>query len=95
MEWNYDSINKEWSLSDGNDIFCKVCIKKNEKAPVNKLKTKVLIHKMLCGKKKSYKMTKKNNTWYCIKEKRFNNNEEMEVYIDTKRKELLRYLKNF
>jgi hypothetical protein len=95
MDWKFDNINREWILSDGTDEFCKICIKNNDKAKVNKFKTKSLIHKMLCGKQKNIKMDKKNNTWYCIKERKFSDKTEMEKYITVKKKELLSYLKNF
>lgn len=95
MEWNFDNINNEWVLSEDADVFCKICIKKNDKAKKNKLKTKVLIHKMLCGKKKSNYLTKKNNTWFCIKEKKFSDKAGMEKYINVKKKDLKRYLNNF
>ena len=95
MEWKYDNINKEWALTDGSDIFSKIVIKENIKAAKNKFKVKVLLHKMLCGKKKYTKLERKKNTWYVIKEKKFSDLSKLENYIKIKQNELLKYLSNF
>lgn len=94
MEWRYDHINKEWELVDNGEIFCKLSIRESKKAIKKRFKIKVLIHKMLCGKKKSAELEKKKNIWYCLKEKSFKDNIELEKYIKTKQNELIRYLKN-
>ena len=88
MEWKFDNINKEWNLGDESDIFCKIAIKENPKAPTNKFKVKVLLHKMLCGKKKSIQIKRKKHTWYCTKERKFSDMSKAENYIKIKQKEL-------
>lgn len=95
MEWKYDNLNKEWNLGDDSDIFCKLVIKENKKSPANKYKVKVLLHKMLCGKKKSIQIKRKKHTWYSLKEKKFSELSQLESYIKIKQKELKKYLENF
>ncbi|HOK40522.1 MAG TPA: hypothetical protein PLD27_05730 [bacterium] len=94
MEWKFDNINNVWELVDNSEVFCKIVIQERKNNPKNKYRVKVIIHKMLCGKKRYKELEKKKNTWYSITEKKFKNIKELEKYINIKKKELIDYFKH-
>ncbi len=93
MIWTYDDAQKVWNLMENDAITARIFLKNKEKQKKQFL-AKSLIPSIYTSSKTFNKLTRSNKSWKTTN-KKFKTNEEREQYIDIKKREIIKYIKNF
>ena len=90
MEWRYDNEKSSWNLYDGTSVIARIFIREKE-ATTHPFRTKTLISSIYYGGNTFSRLTKKNKEWK-IYNRQFQSRQQMETYLETKKKAVLGFL---
>jgi hypothetical protein len=92
MNWVYDESRAAWNLMDNSSVIAKIFIKEKEKSACP-FRTKTLIASVYTGASTFSKLTRKNKEWK-IYNRKFHTRQEMERYIDAKKRSVQQALES-
>jgi len=90
MKWDYDDEKSVWNLLDNSSVIARIFIREK---PDNKRKfrTKALVASVYFGAQTFNRLTRKNKEWK-VNSRTFHTREEMEHYLDVKKKAISRLI---
>ena len=91
MDWKHDQSNNCWVLGSGDEFASKIYIKIKENQ-VNKYIAKTIIHSVYLGSKQFKKLDKSGKNCKS-KIRKFKTKEELDKYIEIKKKDILKIVK--
>ncbi len=90
MEWRYNNEKSGWDLYDGTSVIARIFIREKEETK-KPFRTKTLISSIYYGGSTFSRLTKKNKEWK-VYNRKFSLRQEMDTYVETKKKTVLNFL---
>ncbi len=90
MEWVFDKEKNSWNLYDNKSVVAKIFIKEKPEQK-SRFLTKTLISSIFFGAKTFSRLTRTKKEWKA-QNRKFATREEMDSYIEIKKKVVLKFL---
>lgn len=90
MEWQFDKEKNAWNLYDSQSVVARIYIKEKPDQK-SRFLTKTLISSIYFGARTFSRLTRSNKEWKA-QNRKFATREEMDSYIENKKKVVLKFV---
>jgi hypothetical protein len=90
MKWDYDNEKSVWNLLDNTSIIARIFVREKPDQK-RKFRTKALVASVYFGAQTFNRLTKRNKEWK-VNTRTFHSREEMERYLDEKKKAIIAFI---